>query len=79
MRTFKTLTEVAAYITDGEDASKYRWNNDAGDWDIEDIQCNAQMYDEQYSEYAVDVETYDIYDGEFKGGECLFRRIDDAK
>jgi len=73
------LTEVAAYITDGEDASKYRWNNDAGDWDIEDIQCNAQMYDEQYSEYAVDVETYDIYDGEFKGGECLFRRIDDAK
>jgi len=79
LRTFKTLTEVAAYITDGEDASKYRWNNDAGDWDIEDIQCNAQMYDEQYSEYAVDVETYDIYDGEFKGGECLFRRIDDAK
>ncbi len=32
MKRFKTLAEVVAYIMDGEDASKYRWNNDAGDW-----------------------------------------------
>ncbi len=79
MKAFKTLAEVVAYIMDGEDASKYRWNNNAGDWDIEDIECNADMYDEKYSEYSVDVETYDIYDDNYKGGECLFRRIEDAE
>lgn len=79
MKVFKTLAEVVAYIMDGEDASKYRWNNAAGDWDIEDIKCNADMYDEKCSEYTVDVETYDIYDDNYKGGECLFRRIEDAE
>ena len=75
MRTFKTLVEVVEYIKDGKDVSSYRWSNDAGDWDIEDILCNANMYDEQYDEYCVDVETYDIYDENYKGGELLFARV----
>lgn len=79
MTTFKSLAEVVAYIMKGEDASKYRWNNAAGDWDIEDIRCNSQMYDDQYGEYCVDVEDYSIYDSDYKGGECLFRRIEDAE
>lgn len=75
MMTFKTLADVADYIADGEDVSKYRWNNDAGDWDIDDIRCNAAMYDNQYSEYAVDPVTYDI-DAD---GERVFDRIEDAE
>lgn len=79
MHTFKTLAEVIAYITDGEDASKYRWNNAAGDWDTQDILLNASMYDDIYSEYTLDIDTYDIYDSDYKGGECLFKRIEDAQ
>ena len=79
MKTFKNLAEVVEYIKDGENTSKYRWNNGAGDWDVDDILSNAAMYDEQYNEYTVDIETYDIYDGRYKGGECLFSRIEDAE
>ena len=74
MKIFRTLAEVVEYIKDCEEASNYRWNNAGGDWDIEDILCNTIMYDDQYSEYTVDVETYDIYDADYKSGECLFRR-----
>lgn len=78
MRRFKTLSEVVSYIKEGEDSSNYRQNNAGGDWDIGDILCNAGMYDNQYNEYTVDVETYDIYDENYKSGECLFGRIDNA-
>lgn len=73
------MAEVVAYIMDGEDASGYRWSNSAGDWDLEEIRLAAAEYDGQYSGYALDVEVYDIYDSDYKGGECLFRRIDDAE
>lgn len=79
MHMFKTLAEVIAYITDREDTTKCRWNNAAGDWDTQDILLNASMYDDIYSEYTLDIDTYDIYDSAYKGGECLFKRIEDAQ
>lgn len=76
MKNFKRLEEVVAYIMDGEETTAYRWNNDGGDWNIEDIRTNAPMYDEQYSGYSVDIETYDIYNAD--GTEKLFARIEDV-
>lgn len=77
MKTFQTLAQVVEYIKEGEDVKNYRWNNAAGDWDIDDILCNAAMYDENYSSYTVDIITYDIYDENYMDGEILFSRIED--
>ncbi len=78
MRNFKLLEEIIEYIKQDKNTANYRWNNDSGDWDIEDIRLAAPQYNEQYECYCVDVDTYDIYDENYKGGECLFSRIEDV-
>lgn len=69
--TYKTLKEVVAGIREIEEEYKSMiWNNDAGDWDLEDIETNSEIYDEVVNEYILDTMNYDITSG---SGAVLFR------
>lgn len=86
---FKSLKTLATYIqheyletnTDYEThdtlfIDTYIWNNDAGDWDIDDILINYEVYDKVYTSYYLDIRTFNIY-GYTKPDErvLIFRNI----
>lgn len=61
---FNSLQTLAKYIENEylkDSIDTYTWNNDAGDWDIEDIALSYIMYDSVYSSYYLDIRTMDIY------------------
>lgn len=74
MISFCSLKDVVGYIMDGEDTKNYRWNNDAGEWDLEDILLAVEEYDKVYHEYILNIETYDI----FAAGKEIFARLQDV-
>lgn len=69
---FRTLEEVAKRIREIEENHENMiWNNDGGEWDLEDIEVNTSMYDEVIEgDYILDTCSYDIMKEET--GEVLF-------
>lgn len=63
--TFDSLVELVEWVEENfSDVAEFTWNNDAGDWDLDDIKFNARSYEEVYGSFKIDRLTYSIYGGE---------------
>lgn len=64
-KTFDSLAELVKWANENFlDSSDLTWNNDAGDWDLDDIKFNARSYEEVFDSFTIDCRTYNIYAGE---------------
>lgn len=75
MMNFNSFLEVVNHIRqNAENPEILRWNNAAGDWDLEELEENASQYDEVFSGFCVD-DDYSIHVGD---AEDDLTRIEDA-